>query len=264
MRSLEITHPRIHLKQILTILALLSLFCPFCFGQSIQPTHRNLRYSKEFDRSVLDLWTVKVKKPAPLVVYFHGGGFKTGDKSFFSRSSMLRNYHPKGIAFASVNYPFLIHVEKDYLEIMNHCAEAIRFLKENSAKYNLDPNRISVSGGSAGAIITCHVGHAHDLGIRSLFPIQQPMGTPLLTIPYLRKGGPPIFIYNRSGRNDRVHHPDNALFVKKKCDLLGVECTAYGVRGSGLPELPEGKNVSDLAINFFRNSWQKKTKKKND
>jgi len=264
MRSLEITYPRIHLKQILTILALLSLFCPFCFGQSIQPTHRNLRYSKEFDRSVLDLWTVKVKKPAPLVVYFHGGGFKTGDKSFFSRSSMLRNYHPKGIAFASVNYPFLIHVEKDYLEIMNHCAEAIRFLKENSAKYNLDPNRISVSGGSAGAIITCHVGHAHDLGIRSLFPIQQPMGTPLLTIPYLRKGGPPIFIYNRSGRNDRVHHPDNALFVKKKCDLLGVKCTAYGVRGSGLPELPEGKNVSDLAINFFRNSWQKKTKKKND
>ena len=257
MRSLEITYPRIHLKQILTILALLSLFCPFCFGQSIQPTHRNLRYSKEFDRSVLDLWTVKVKKPAPLVVYFHGGGFKTGDKSFFSRSSMLRNYHPKGIAFASVNYPFLIHVEKDYLEIMNHCAEAIRFLKENSAKYNLDPNRISVSGGSAGAIITCHVGHAHDLGIRSLFPIQQPMGTPLLTIPYLRKGGPPIFVYNRSDRNDRVHHPDNALFVKKKCELLGVECTAYGVKDSGLPVLPEGQKASDLAMEFFRKTWKK-------
>jgi hypothetical protein len=51
--------------------------------------------------------------------------------------------------------------------------------------------------------------------IRSLFPIQQPMGTPLLTIAYLRKGGPPIFVYNRSDRNDRVHHPDNALFVKK-------------------------------------------------
>ena len=257
MRSLEITYPRIHVKQILTILALLSLFCPFCFGQSIQPTHRNLRYSKEFDRSVLDLWTVKVKKPAPLVVYFHGGGFKTGDKSFFSRSSMLRNYHPKGIAFASVNYPFLIHVEKDYLEIMNHCAEAIRFLKENSAKYNLDPNRISVSGGSAGAIITCHVGHAHDLGIRSLFPIQQPMGTPLLTIPYLRKGGPPIFVYNRSNRNDRVHHPDNALFVKKKCELLGVECIAYGVKGSGLPVLPADQDIQELAMKFFRDSWGK-------
>ena len=256
MRSLEITYPSIHMKQVVTILMLLSLLCPVCFGQSIQPTHRNLRYSKEFDRSVLDLWTVKGKKAAPLVVYFHGGGFKTGDKAFFSRSSMLRKYHPQGVAFTSVNYPFLVHVEKDYLKIMNHCAEAIRFLKENSAKYNLDPNRISVSGGSAGAIITCHVGHAHDLGIRSLFPIQQPMGTPLLTIPYLRKGGPPIFVYNRSDRNDRVHHPDNALFVKKKCDLIGVECIAYGVEGSGLPLLPKRSTVNDLAMKFFKKSWR--------
>ena len=169
---------------------------------------------------------------------------------------MLHKYHPQGVAFASVNYPFLVHVEKDYLKIMNHCAEAIRFLKENSAKYNLDPNRISVSGGSAGAIITCHVGHAHDLGIRSLYPIQQPMGTPLLTIPYLRKGGPPIFVYNRSDRNDRVHHPDNALFVKKKCDLIGVECIAYGVEGSGLPLLPNRANVNDLVMKFFKKSWK--------
>ena len=257
MRSLEITYPSIPMKQVVTILMLLSLFGSLCFGQSIQPTHRNLRYSEEFDRSVLDLWMVKGKKAAPLVVYFHGGGFKTGDKAFFSRSSMLCKYHPQGVAFASVNYPFLVHVEKDYLKIMNHCAEAIRFLKENSAKYNLDPNRISVSGGSAGAIITCHVGHAHDLGIRSLFPIQQPMGTPLLTIPYLRKGGPPIFVYNRSDRNDRVHHPDNALFVKKKCELLGVECTAYGVKDSGLPVLPEGQKASDLAMDFFRKTWKK-------
>jgi len=250
------------MKQVITILTFLTFFGPLCFGQSLQPTHRNIRYSKQYDRSVLDLWEVKGKKTAPLVVYFHGGGFKAGDKAFFSRSSMLRRHYPKGVAFASVNYPFLVHVEKDYLKIMKHCAEAIRFLKANSAKYNLDPNRISVSGGSAGALITCYVGHAQDLGIRSLFPVQQPMGTPLLTIPYLRKGGPPIFIYNRSGRNDRVHHPDNALFVKKKCDLLGVECTAYGVKGSGLPVLPPDQDVNELAMKFFRDSWKKKAKRK--
>ena len=88
------------------------------------------------------------------------------------------------------------------------------------------------------------------------------MGTPLLTIPYLRKGGPPIFIYNRSGRNDRVHHPDNALFVKKKCDLLGVECTAYGVKGSGLPVVPADKDVNELAMKFFQKSWKKTSRKK--
>ena len=238
---------------------LLFLFClsPICFGQQLPPTHPDLRYSKEYERSTLDLWVVKGKESAPLVVYFHGGGFKFGDKALFHRSSTLRKYHPRGIAFASVNYPYLKQVGQDYLKIMNHCAEAIRFLKSNSAKYNLDPKRISVSGVSAGALITCYVGHAHDLGIRSLFSIQQPMGTPLLTIPYLRKGGPPVFVYNSSDRNDRVHHPDNALFVKKKCNLLGVDCTAYGVKDSGLSVLPEGVSAGDLAMEFFRKSWKK-------
>ena len=93
-----------------------------------------------------------------------------GDKAGFGRSQMLRKYHSKGVAFASVNYPFLVHTNKDYFKIMNHCAEAVRFLQANAKKYKLDKTRISVSGGSAGALISCHVGHGHDLGIRSVFP----------------------------------------------------------------------------------------------
>ena len=105
----------------------------FCFGfvrfvgQQLPPTHRDLRYSKKYERSTLDLWVVKGKESAPLVVYFHGGGFKFGDKAFFHRSSTLLKYQPRGVAFASVNYPYLKQVGQDYLKIMNHCAEAIRF-----------------------------------------------------------------------------------------------------------------------------------------
>ena len=233
-----------------------------CFAQSIKPTEQDLRYSKEFERSLLDLWVAEAKKPTPLVVYFHGGGFKKGDKKFFQNNPMLRKYYPKGISFASVNYPFLGQVEGRHLKILNHCVEAIRFLKIHSKKYNLDEESISVMGNSAGALITCHVGHAHNLGIRSIFPIQQPMGTPLITIPFLRKEGPPILVYNRSNRDDRVHHPDNAIFVKKKCDLLGVECQVYGVEGSGLPVLPKEVDVNDLAMEFFKQSWQKQRNKK--
>ena len=226
------------------------------FGQAVNPTLANLRYSGEYERSVLDLWLADSEKPTPLVIYFHGGGFKTGDKKFFQRSPMLRKYFRQGVSFASVNYPFLKQVGGKHLKILDHCPEAIRFLKKNHQKHNIDPDRISVMGSSAGALITCHVGHAYDLGVRSIFPIQQPMGTPLVTIPRLRKDGPPIFVFNRSGPKDRVHHPDNAIFVKRKCDALGVECIAYGVKGSGLPLLPEGDEVNDLAMKFFRKSWE--------
>lgn len=244
------------MKTLNAIVFALAIFLSFSAALKAEPTHRDLRYSKEYDRSVLDLWTVDSEKPAPLVVYFHGGGFKVGDKASFSRSQMLRKYHPKGVAFASANYPFLVHTEKDYFKIMDHAAEAVRFLQVKAKKYNLDKTRISVSGGSAGALISCHVGHGHDLGIRSVFPIQQPMGTPLMTYPKLRKGGPPIILYNHSGPNDKVHHPDNAALVHKRCKELGVVSALYGSRQSGLPELPEGQELHDVVMEFFFKSWQ--------
>ena len=237
------------------------LLCPLVLSllgslvSAAEPTHSNLRYSKDYDRSVLDLWTVKSGKPAPLVVYFHGGGFKAGDKAIFRRNPFLK-YHSRGIAFASVNYPLLAHTNKDYFKIMNHCAEAVRFLQANAKRYNLDKTRISVSGGSAGALISCHVGHGHDLGIRSVFAIQQPMGTPLMTYSKLRKGGPAIILYNHSGPNDKVHHPDNALLVYKRCKELGVRSALYGSKQSGLPTLPAGLELHDVAMDFFFKSWK--------
>ena len=244
------------MKTLNVVILSLVAFLSFSAALEAEPTHRDIRYSKEYDRSVLDLWTVDSQKPAPLVVYFHGGGFKVGDKAGFGRSQMLRKYHSKGVAFASVNYPFLVHTNKDYFKIMNHCAEAIRFLQANAKKYKLDKTRISVSGGSAGALISCHVGHGHDLGIRSVFPIQQPMGTPLMTYPKLRKCGPAIILYNHSGPNDKVHHPDNAALVHKRCKELGVVSAIYGSRQSGLPELPEGQELHDVVMEFFFKSWQ--------
>jgi len=42
---------------------------------------------------------------------------------------------------------------------------------------------------------------------------------------------------------------------------LGVECDAYGVKGTGLDQVPDNKNVNDLAINFFHKSWKEDGRK---
>lgn len=218
--------------------------------------HKDVRYSDEYERSVMDIWTVVSDKPAPLVVNFHGGGFKAGDKRGFARSPLIRKYHSQGVAFATVNYPFLKHTGNDYFKILEHTAEAIKFLQSNAKKYNIDANRISVMGSSAGALISCHLGHAKKLSVASVYAFQQPTGTPRLTVPRLRKDGPPIVIYNRSGTNDRVHHPDNAAAVHKRLQSLGVYSEVYGVKGSGLPEIPEGKNIHDIVMQVFYKSWK--------
>ncbi len=231
-----------------------------CSAQPKLPTVGDLRYSEKFERSELDLWLADSPKPTPLVVNFHGGGFRTGDKRSFKWNRILRNNLSKGVSFASVNYPFVRQVDGNYSKILEHCAESIEFLKKRAAKYNFDPERISVMGNSAGALITCYLGHAKNLGIRSIFPIQQPKGTPML-IPLFRADGSPVIVYNRSGKRDKIHHPDFAIMVREKCKELGVECLAYGVEGTGLKTLSDEESIEELAMKFFQKSWKKKLKK---
>ena len=244
-------------KRMLFSFVLLCLFGVSGLAEPKQPTHTDIRYSEEYDRSSLDFWIAKSKKPTPLVVNFHGGGFRVGDKRSFQRNSMLQNNLPKGVSFASVNYPYIDQMEGNYRKLLEHCAKSIRFIQKNASKYNIDKNRISVMGNSAGALITCFLGHAQNLGIRSIYPIQQPKGTPLI-LPHIHAGGPPILVYNRSGLNDQIHHPRFAIMLQKKCIELGIECIAYGVEGSGLRTLPKGKDVNDLAMQFFKKSWKSK------
>ena len=167
---------------------------------------------------------------------------------------MLKNLS-RGVSFASVNYPFIDQVEGDHRRLLKYCTESIRFFKANAVAYNIDVNRISVMGNSAGALITGYLGHAEKLGIRSIFPIQQAKGTPHL-IPYIRADGPPIIVYNRSGLNDEVHHPKYAVMLQTRCEELGVKCIGYGVEHSGLKTLPKDKDINDLAMKFFRKSWK--------
>ena len=114
---------------------LFSLFVFFTLSSYLQaqlPTKSDLRYSQDFKRSILDLWIAKSEKPTPLVVNFHGGGFRVGDKRLFNRNPILKKYLPEGVSFASVNYPFVQQVNGNYSQILEHCAESIQFLKKNA------------------------------------------------------------------------------------------------------------------------------------
>ena len=46
-------------------------------------TVRNLKYDSKHERNTLDFYPAlrKGEKPAPIFVWFHGGGFRNGDKN---------------------------------------------------------------------------------------------------------------------------------------------------------------------------------------
>ena len=110
--------------------------------------HILVPYGKQ-RRQVLHLWLPKTKKPAPLVVHYHGGGFLSGDIRQKIHNRTAEKFNEAGIAYADVEYR-LLHTAM-LQDIMRDCARAVQFLRHNAKKYNLDPKRVGAYGDSAGA-----------------------------------------------------------------------------------------------------------------
>ena len=225
-------------------------------AKSPTPTHPDVKYSEQYERSVLDFWKAESETPAPLVVYFHGGGFTQGDKAHLARSTMLATYYPKGVSFASVNYPFLQHTGNDFAAILRHTAAAMKFLGSKATEWNIDPKRIAVAGTSAGALISEYLAYGTKLPIRAVYATLQPMGTDAMILPLIGKGGPPIVVYNFTGPDDQIHHVSYAKRVGERCKKVGVPCEVWGTEANGLPTLPDEESMDAHVMAIFYKAWK--------
>ncbi len=123
------------------------------------PDEANVAYGSH-ERHVLDLWRAKSDKPTPLLVFIHGGGFRGGSKEGLS-PQLLDGCRKAGISVASINYR--LSPEVAYPAHYMDCARAIQFLRHKAKEWNLDPQRIAASGGSAGAGTSLWIGFHDDM-----------------------------------------------------------------------------------------------------
>jgi acetyl esterase/lipase len=124
-------------------------------------TQADLKYGPH-ERNVLDLWLPpgEAATARPLVVYYHGGGFRAGDKRTLDRG-LLAGLLESGIAVAAANYRFtdVAAYPAQHLD----CALALRWLRAHATDYRLDKNKIGATGGSAGAGISLWLAFHDDL-----------------------------------------------------------------------------------------------------
>jgi acetyl esterase len=127
------------------------------------PDFGNMRYGPH-ERNVLDLWKAKpsagLDVATPVVIFFHGGGFRSGDKSSVP-AGLLSRCLEAGISVASANYR-LSHTAP-YPAPMLDGARAIQFMRSKAKELGIDPARIAGSGSSAGAGIALWVAFHDDL-----------------------------------------------------------------------------------------------------
>lgn len=111
------------------------------------------------EKNVLDVWKAKGDAPAPAIVYIHGGGFVKGDKTRLNGIDWVDT----GGDFAVISLNYRLTGEVSYPAQMHDCARAVQFLRANAAKFNIDPDRIALTGISAGAGISLWIAFHDDM-----------------------------------------------------------------------------------------------------
>ncbi|MEI8195943.1 MAG: alpha/beta hydrolase [Phycisphaerae bacterium] len=122
------------------------------------PTLQNVHYG-EHERQVLDFWKAPGTAPTPVVFYIHGGGWLGGDKSRIELpggGAGIEKLRAAGISVVSISYRYVVQTPVTELQPrvklpLDDAARGLQFVRSKAAEWKIDPERIGVTGGSAGA-----------------------------------------------------------------------------------------------------------------
>ncbi|WP_343706715.1 alpha/beta hydrolase [Flavobacterium sp.] len=115
----------------------------------------DLVYNQEQDRVLhFDAFVNTKNKKNPAVIMIHGGGWRSGNKN---QMQFL------GAAMAAMGYScfaieYRLSLEAKYPTGVIDVKNAIKFIKDNAAKFNVDPNKIAVLGCSSGGQMAALIG----------------------------------------------------------------------------------------------------------
>lgn len=127
--------------------------------KAVKPTLRDVTYGPH-ERNKLDFWKAESSEPTPLVFYIHGGGWVSGSKEENNGPSLT--LLDKGISYVSINYR-LARGSNKLPCCLHDVARALQFVRSKSAEWNINPNRIIASGGSAGGCSSLWLAYHDDL-----------------------------------------------------------------------------------------------------
>lgn len=140
----------------------------------------DVAYDERFgDATTMDIHLPEAADaPRPAIMLIHGGAWEYGDKSSYTEAA--ERYAAAGYVAATINYRLL---PARYPANIQDCLCALAFLRANAAEYGVDPDRIAVSGYSAGGHLSALVGTAWDEPMHQPDCAWGPTGAPAAVIP---------------------------------------------------------------------------------
>src|SRR5579864_5890879 len=108
------------------------------------------------EKLTMDYYPPAGPAPHPIAIIIHGGGYIAGNSKNNSEAYCADFLAPAGYAVFSVNYRLAPKYPYPYM--VHDVERSIRYLRHNAGKWNADPNRIALVGGSAGGFLSNMVG----------------------------------------------------------------------------------------------------------
>ena len=122
------------------------------YNNVVYTTHKNTPYG---DRDMhVDIFRPDNNEVYPALIMIHGGGWNSGDKSL--QVPMAQQIAAKGYVTIPVEYRMT--PEAKYPAALHDIKTVVRWARANASKYGIDPDKIAVSGCSAGAQLATLVG----------------------------------------------------------------------------------------------------------
>ena len=134
----------------------------FLFAERI-PTEAGIIYGgAAMPQLTMDYYAPHGMGPHPAVILIHSGGFVAGDSRSSSETYCADFLRPAGYAVFSINYR--LAPQFPYPAPVEDVERAVRFVRANARRWNLDATRVALVGGSAGGYLGAMTGLAQTKG----------------------------------------------------------------------------------------------------
>lgn len=131
-----------------------------CAGNTVSAPKDRLSYGPDPAQSI-DFWPARntpqaARRPAPLIVFIHGGGWSLGTTDNATGRAKIAHFTARGLAFATIGYRLVpdARVEDQAADL----AHALAALVADADRLGIDPDRIVLMGHGAGAQLAGLVG----------------------------------------------------------------------------------------------------------
>lgn len=220
---------------------------------------RGLEYTQVDGRSLLlDMYTPHLEyqapgsqptAPSPVIVWIHGEAGQFSGRYPTPVARMVGN----GYVVVSIDYPS--SAEASVTQQLEDCRAAVRWLRTNAGKYNLDPDHIGAWGISEGGRLAALLGTSAGLEqaapasrVQAAVDFSGPADNKGLDpVSYAAKDNAPIMIVH--GDRDKVVPLQQSQVLDAALRRTGANSTLKVVKGAGhdFKQLQQGDSVESVS-----------------